>query len=89
MKERGAQPKPETPKEAEQRPDEGFFTVTRLHRDDIKSLYERQGRLTRATARRVEALTDEQMWRIAEDTAEGSMRTANYLVSSLVLIFDQ
>jgi hypothetical protein len=52
---------------------DGFFTVIRLHRDDIRELLERQGQLTGATAQQIAVLPDAEMEIIAERVAEGMM----------------
>jgi hypothetical protein len=57
---------------------DGFFTVIRLHRDDIHELLERQGELTEATRKQIAALTDEAMEIIAGRVAEGMMESMEF-----------
>jgi hypothetical protein len=52
---------------------DGFFTVIRLHREDIQDLLERQGALTEATRQQITALPDDAMEIIAERVGEGMM----------------
>jgi hypothetical protein len=52
-----------------------YYTVIRLHRDDIQCLLERQGKLTDATKKKIQALTDEDMEVIAGRMSEGLMES--------------
>ena len=53
--------------------DNTYYTIMRVHRDDITSLLEQQGKLTKATKQQIQALKDGDMKVIAERMHDGLM----------------